>query len=307
MNLRNLTKHINLKRIGWVAVSAWCIFGLACTTMEHRFAQPAPAAVPGATLVGNASCSQCHEETVTAFALNPHARMRGDSNHSCESCHGPASKHLKSDGEAIAMPNDASCLQCHDSHGAKGAKKTGGWGYSSHAMVGVGCTDCHSGHGHTPKLLKEANQFRVQNMDATSAMCSSCHQDAFARTAMPHHHPIREGAMGCTSCHDPHGNSQRQLLAQNESCVKCHQAQQGPFSHEHQPVVENCTTCHNPHGSPFPKMASQAQPMLCLQCHSLTLNRHNNILGKVSPAALRDCTSCHGVIHGSDMDAYMRH
>jgi DmsE family decaheme c-type cytochrome len=138
-------------------------------------------------------------------------------------------------------------------------------------------------------------------------MCMTCHQDVFAKISMPSHHPIREGAMTCTSCHDPHGNTARQGVAKNESCVKCHQAQQGPFSHEHQPVVEDCSSCHDPHGSPFAKLAKMPQPMLCTQCHSLTLNRHANILNRVSPAALRDCTSCHGVVHGSDMDAYFRH
>lgn len=115
--------------------------------------------------------------------------------------------------------------------------------------------------------------------------------------------------MGCIDCHNPHSNTSRELLAKNETCTKCHQAQQGLFAREHQPVAEDCTICHEPHGSPMPKMAKIGQPMLCLQCHSLTQNRHS--LGGVgtppSPAALRECTSCHGSIHGSDIDPYFRH
>lgn len=311
MNWRSLSRRIAWKKVLCVAGGAWCLLGLACTTLDSRSGGEAPAAFPGAVQVGNAACAECHDETVEAFKETAHGHMRGDTTHSCESCHGPASKHVSTGGEAIVKPNDASCTQCHlESHGASktgGAKTKAQWRHSSHAMAGVGCTDCHAPHSTTPKLVKQNDAFRAQNMDATSAMCSSCHQDVFARTAMPHHHPIREGSMGCTSCHDPHGNSSRQLLDKNESCVKCHQAQQGPFAHEHQPVVEDCTTCHNPHGSPNPKMATMAQPMLCLQCHSLTLNRHRNIVPSVSPAALRDCTACHGVVHGSDMDAYFRH
>ncbi len=301
----------NWKRITCVLVGAWCFIGLACTTMEHKMFREAPAAFPGATHVGNASCVKCHQETVDAFATTVHGRMRGAADHSCESCHGPASKHLSTGGDAIVMPNDASCVACHTAtHGSAkiaGAKSMGEWSYSTHAGAGVKCTDCHESHGKSPKLVRANKNFQAQNMDAASSMCSSCHQDVFARTAMSHHHPIREGAMSCTSCHDPHSRSSRQMLAQNESCVKCHQAQQGPFSHEHQPVVENCTTCHDPHGSPNPKMAKIAQPMQCLQCHSLTLNRHTNVLGQLSPASLRDCTSCHGAIHGSDMESYLRH
>lgn len=273
----------------------------------------APATTPGATLKGNASCVECHEDHIkAAFADTAHGRMRGDTTHSCEACHGPASKHISSGGEgAIVLPNDANCTACHaETHGgakARGAKSPAGWAYSTHASAGVKCIDCHSGHATTAKMVKQNKAFRVQNMDATSSMCMSCHQEMIAKTSMPSHHPIREGKMSCTSCHDPHGNPAQELLAKNESCFKCHQAQQGPFSHEHSPVVEDCSSCHDPHGSPNQRLAKLAQPMLCTQCHSLTLNRHRNIVPAVSPAALRECTACHGVVHGSDMDAYFRH
>jgi DmsE family decaheme c-type cytochrome len=311
MNLRSLCRRIAWNNAWWFAGGAWCLLGLACTAIDSRTLNLTPAGIPGATRTGNASCVECHEDQTKAFVHTVHGQMRGDTVHSCEACHGPASKHIATGGEAIVMPNDASCIACHaSSHGASkvaGAKTLGTWMYSSHASAGVKCIDCHSGHSTAAKQVRQNSMFRVQNIDDTSAMCMSCHQEMYARISMPYHHPIREGAMGCTSCHDPHGNPARQLLSQNESCVKCHQAQQGPFSHEHQPVVENCSSCHDPHGSPNPKMTRMAQPMLCTQCHSLTLNRHRNILNNISPAALRDCTACHGVVHGSDIDAYMRH
>lgn len=305
------SRVIGWRETTWVLVGVWCLIGLACTTIEPGAPRDKVAAFPGAVLVGSGSCSECHDETVTAFAATIHGRMHGAEGGSCESCHGPASEHLATGGDAIMKPNDASCLACHsETHGSAkfvGAKSMGEGSHSAHASAGVGCTDCHESHGTSNKLVRANASFRPQNMDAVSSMCSSCHQDVFARTAMPNRHPIREGAMSCTSCHDPHAISSRQTFAQNDSCVKCHQAQQGPFSHEHQPVVESCTTCHEPHGSPIAKMAKLAQPMLCLQCHSLTINRHTNVLGQLSPASLRDCTSCHGAIHGSDMEAYLRH
>ncbi|MEK6664536.1 MAG: cytochrome c3 family protein, partial [Pseudomonadota bacterium] len=85
----------------------------------------------------------------------------------------------------------------------------------------------------------------------------------------------------------------------------------GPHAFEHPPVAEDCTTCHDPHGSPNKKLLSVAQPMQCLQCHSIAGNRHgqagaNNNTQRITGAALRDCASCHGSIHGSSADQHLR-
>ena len=41
----------------------------------------------------------------------------------------------------------------------------------------------------------------------------------------PYAHPVRQGKMACTSCHNPHGDTPERLLAQNSvnaTCYDCH-------------------------------------------------------------------------------------
>ena len=142
-------------------------------------------------------------------------------------------------------------------------------------------------------------------------MLWSCRQDVLARFSMTSRHPVKEGGVSCTGCHEPHAASKTALGGKNEQCTKCHQAVRGPHVFEHPPAAEDCTTCHDPHGSSNKKLLSVAQPMLCLQCHSIAGNRHGqsgavNNTQRISGAALRDCTSCHAAVHGGSVDQHLR-
>ncbi|MFM9091970.1 MAG: cytochrome c3 family protein [Verrucomicrobiota bacterium] len=65
--------------------------------------------------------------------------------------------------------------------------------------------------------------------------------------------------MACTDCHDPHrgdailGGGTR-MAAANDTCLKCHEAQRGPYVFEHEALRDTCTACHNSHGSVNAKM-----------------------------------------------------
>ncbi len=142
--------------------------------------------------------------------------------------------------------------------------------------------------------------------DAKSALCMTCHTDVAARMNMPSHHPVKEGGLSCVSCHDPHSGKQTALAGKNAHCAKCHQAVAGPKVFEHAPVAEDCTTCHNPHGSPNRRLLQLTQPMQCLQCHSVTANRHASGTGALRGAQLRNCTNCHSAIHGSHSDPKLK-
>ena len=67
------------------------------------------------------------------------------------------------------------------------------------------------------------------------------------------HHPVREGKMGCASCHNPHDGTQPEddegRLGQRAVHSPATPRSAGPFLWEHAPVRENCVTCHDPHGS----------------------------------------------------------
>jgi len=62
-------------------------------------------------------------------------------------------------------------------------------------------------------------------------------------------HPIREGRMSCSSCHESHGAGNKPVKSTervNDLCLSCHAKYQGPFVFEHSPVEESCLTCHDP-------------------------------------------------------------
>ena len=130
-------------------------------------------------------------------------------------------------------------------------------------------------------------------------------------------HPIREGKVSCSDCHNPHGSNGPTLLAKstvNETCYTCHAEKRGPFLWEHAPVRENCMNCHEPHGSNHDKMLVAKQPYLCQRCHLNT--RHPGTLydlrntatgetpiGAVTPsnrAVEHSCKNCHQSVHGSN-------
>jgi len=140
-------------------------------------------------------------------------------------------------------------------------------------------------------------------------VCYKCHQKIFAVNALPSHHPIKEGKMVCSDCHDGHGQEEGNLkdASVNLVCYKCHADKQGPFVWEHPPVTENCAICHEPHGTVANNLLRQPVTFLCLRCHDGHRGDHGSgaRTGIDTRPALQagfytDCTQCHQQIHGSD-------
>lgn len=270
-----------------------------------------PAAAPAAGVpTGAEACAECHEDAVTGFAGNVHARLRafevGDAATGCASCHGDPAQHLET-GEATTMKkfgddekaDTAACLDCH------GSRHASEWAASLHATE-TGCTGCHSIHAK-------------KNPEST---CDSCHADVRALMVAPSHHPVKEGTMSCASCHNVHvanPGGLKTVERTNDLCTSCHTAQEGPFIFEHAPVVEDCLTCHNPHGSVANNLLLANEPFLCLQCHefhfhtgleaedatSITVGGkpYPNVMGKhgYQRGFATKCTQCHTAVHGSDL------
>ena len=272
----------------WTLLSIWTGLSISAAGI----AQETEVFTTAAT-AGNQVCRTCH----VAYEGHKEYVFHSD----CTACHTIKDpKHVLEGGKTVQFPDAEKCLACHKTRDHKRMN----WAFSEHKKANVQCRDCHG--IHSPKEPKLPN-LALWKTDKKSAICMDCHQDVAARLSMSSHHPVKEGGVSCVSCHDPHNGKQTTLISKNEQCFNCHQAIRGPKVFEHAPVVEDCTICHNPHGSPNRRLLQISQPMLCLQCHSMALTSHPLVSSNLSGVALRNCTSCHGAIHGSHIDPKLKH
>jgi DmsE family decaheme c-type cytochrome len=288
---------------------------LALAGGSHAFAQ---ATAPPASWSA-ADCQTCHDKAVgPSFTRSKHAGL----DQSCAACHQNVAEHLKNqtDGDGKgpvpsvkalkAREINETCLACHE----KGNQAN--YASSMHDRRNVACTSCHS--VHEPRSAK--GQLKTRN-DADT--CYTCHKSERAKSMRTSHHPVREGKMSCSSCHNPHDGSQPKMLkadSVNELCYTCHTEKRGPFLFEHAAVREDCVSCHDPHGTNQGRLLKQKAPNLCWNCH-LTGSGHfgsgdNFSTEKGVPVAPpgaptgyptvnsrfieRSCRSCHVKIHGSN-------
>jgi DmsE family decaheme c-type cytochrome len=277
--------------------------------------RPAPA-VP-ATYVGSETCQTCHEEIHSAFAKNPHRTVEDSKKwkgQSCESCHGPGSRHAESvDPKDIRNPlklapaeSERVCLTCHLNQ-----KTHVGRLQSGHGKNQVACVSCHTMHKSPEELV-------ARKPAAVNEKCASCHVSVWASFQRPYKHKLPEGAMSCVDCHNPHGRSISSTVratAPNEpGCLQCHGDKRGPFVFEHAPVrTDGCSACHEPHGSSHPRMLTRNDTrVVCLECHA-NVGSAAPALGGVPPAfhdlrnpRFQTCVTCHVKVHGSNVDRSFR-
>lgn len=253
---------------GLAYVAAGCQLGVLERWREvGKIPRPS---IEGATAVGSQICAACHPNQIETFKQTVHARLagfeRGGALEGCEACHGPGSLHVKGGGDRTKIitftklsasekeSRSEVCLTCH-----RGRPHLA-WRGSVHPLNGVACTDCHTLMKPAPKLLARAEP----------EVCLQCHRERQAELNFPSRHPIREGKIRCSDCHNPHGSETKKLVKAatvNQLCVSCHAEKEGPFLFEHPPVTESCTLCHSPHGTTANNLLVQNVPFLCLQCH----------------------------------------
>jgi len=269
------------------------------------------------------ACMNCHEEQSVLGVFHTAHMTQGDprtevATQGCQNCHGASEEHMArpNDGgprpppEIVftgvnASPVDArnrACIGCHEA----GARIH--WRGSQHETSDIACTDCHASHTVEDAVRVKATQGEV---------CFGCHAEQRAANLKPSHHPVGEGVMACSDCHNPHGSVGPNLLVAetvNDTCLNCHDEKRGPFLWEHAPVQEQCTICHTPHGSVQPSLLKIRAPYLCQTCHDSTLHNSQpfsgaSIPGGQSPSrmmVLRACLNCHSEIHGSNHPSGIR-
>ncbi len=177
--------------------------------------------------------------------------------------------------------------------------------------VDMGCESCHGpGSKH---VEAGGGAGTIINPDKSADTCFQCHLDTKAKFSMPFAHPVLQGKMSCSDCHDPHkGSAMRgggtQLASMNDTCMECHTQQRGPFVFPHDAVREGCVSCHSPHGSVNQKMLTERNANLCLKCHSqevgLTIGDRDH--GRFLPRGTCWSAGCHEGVHGSNIDTHLR-
>lgn len=301
--MATMTRVTGLGGVGVCLLLLWVGIG---TVFARGAGVPPGTGAPQTNQAASTTIGQKAEAPTTDTCLTCHDRVGETRLHEyhreCLTCHTGAAAHVAGPEKGnIGLPAAAQCLSCH----APTMKSS--WSFGPHAKAEVACASCHTMHASRTSTGIET---RAKRVDPVSAKCATCHTDVMARFRLPSRHPVSEGAMSCTSCHNPHSGNRTEVRNEVEKCGTCHQAQRTPKAIVHPPVAESCSTCHNPHGSPNRRLLTMAMPTLCIQCHSIADNRHavgSLAGGALGGAALRNCVSCHKAIHGSQLDAHLRY
>jgi DmsE family decaheme c-type cytochrome len=246
--------------------------------------------------VTNRTCARCHEPALCVLQGTVHdslGRLDTPLHDGCAVCHPGAEAHALSGGRKQlisslrgkdAKEQQATCLKCHQDERTLAHVDQG-----SHRRNNVGCLACHSPAERRGHVAEDAER-----------SCRKCHADVAAQFQQPNHHPVPEGRMYCSSCHDVHGARPRirNLALTQDSCVKCHRAYRGPFVFAHQAGRQDgCIACHVPHGTSNRRLLLQTNSQQnCIACHADWPSFHDQTPG----AVFVNCMNCHTEVHGSN-------
>jgi DmsE family decaheme c-type cytochrome len=283
---------------------------------------------------GMKTCLKCHDETseypvlsilATKHAVKADERTPMAQSTECQTCHGPSGAHVKDlvddevrppvgilfGPETPAGAQNEACLQCH-----QGGSRIN-WQGSVHQSSDIACVSCHTVHSHEdPVSVVDRRPDTPINRKGQGAVCFQCHQDTRAAIHKVSSHPLRDGMMQCSDCHNAHGSMGPTNLVKptlNETCYTCHAEKRGPFAWEHAPAAEDCSICHTPHGSNHPTLLTARTPQLCQRCHaegfhpsaayegpdySAPFPGGNPVMQR--QAGSKSCMNCHPEVHGTN-------
>ncbi len=188
-----------------------------------------------------------------------------------------APKSLEEAIGQVLMPKDTErCFNCHATAavGSRGLQL-------DHLMAGVNCESCHGpGEKHVAAMTaggsKEKhilNPGKVSSDEMSQQVCGSCHRSWEEVMLMPDRggitnvrfHPYRlanskcyknpdDRRIGCTACHDPHGDLKEESAFYDSRCLACHLSKSSARAERSDtrnappcPVGnQKCATCHMP-------------------------------------------------------------
>jgi DmsE family decaheme c-type cytochrome len=283
-------------------------------------------------------CLNCHQKEAgilqTKHGAQSDPKSPAGQGQICTACHGSNPNHASDPkknpnpvrfgkGAVPAKQQTQACMRCH-----AGNRHLAFWETGRHGRNDVRCNDCHAVHTKPPTgstiaiTKKDASTGPYVNTERQLEYetCIRCHKQTRVQINKPSHHPIIEGKVTCSSCHNPHGAMSQGMIKQetvNVQCWSCHADKRGPYLFQHPAVEENCLSCHAPHGSSHAKLLNEKVPNLCQECHDWS--RHpgtaysgdqgfvripgSTVTTPNTRFVARACLNCHNAIHGSNASA----
>lgn len=312
--------HTNIFFLAWVVLALLMLTAARQQARERAFPINLFAEAKPSDYLGEQKCEPCHRSYVFSFRNSAHAPYMAGAHlppdrKGCEACHGPGAVHLREVLEPKGViryskikPEEVSraCMRCHGA-----TMRASQWHRTGHARAGLSCLSCHQIHQRAEAANSPASHpaaAAISSYQAPShpllkgeevALCSRCHAREASEFRLNFHHPLPEGRLLCTDCHDVHPTREsiKRVRLIREMCAHCHADKTGPFTYEHDPVAgwmgDSCLECHRPHGAPNPRMLKLFSRGLCAQCHTDKGVQHY-------PA--RNCweSGCHIAHHGSN-------
>ncbi len=242
----------------------------------------------------NSRCIECHATDVRKnydADKNAYATSWVEASVGCESCHGPASRHV-----ALARSNE---LSGEATGFSRQSAKRLGWRFEAGSSIAapVGkkddsyldtCGGCHSRRGSLADIDLAASyhdQYRLATLDPGLYFADGqIHDEVFVLGSFLQSKMAAAGVT-CNNCHEPH--SGKTLVDGNALCAQCHLPTVYDTT-EHHRHPENstgaaCVECHMPartymqiddrrdHGFSIPRPAQSAKlgsPDACTTCHA---------------------------------------
>ena len=282
MRIRKLAAGAPFRALLAGIAAAALFFGLAACRTVNRAVVVLPN-VPGTEYAGSAACAECHIEIHRDFATADHARLIAPGPNAlhagCESCHGPSSAHAQGGGDPKPP-----------------------YSFSS----------------GRPQSSSFDAVYATERARSIETVCFTCHANVRGEFSLPSHHPVPEGRLSCVDCHSPHkgsihkgGRGGGAILAQNDACIRCHSAQRGPHTFEHEAVRGGCAACHDAHGSVNAKMLTARDANLCMKCHFQQSTGGRLLIGGADHTIRVQqgtcwTAGCHEAVHGSRVSSSLR-
>ena len=186
----------------------------------------------------------------------------------------PPESLIEAGGRAMSLDETRNCFGCHTTNAKieAGAAPNKPPVIQLNHKLGVSCESCHGAgeqHVAAAKSGQPASGLlkRLQTLDGddlSQTVCGACHRSVDDVIEMPNHagknnvrfQPYRifnsrcysaDKRIGCTACHDPHGNLNPEPAFYDAKCTACHQVSKAePAARVCKTGKRDCVSCHMP-------------------------------------------------------------